>query len=223
VRLEEIVRPFQLLPGQPVVPIPSTETSNNKLTVAGDLSAGDNACLNIAPTTGLQIGTDYPIKGQGIPDGAALHIDEFLTLPTPHANGHLSVPAAGGGSAVALELTTKGVFLSWGSAGKMPTAVSNTVGITFCQENSKELTRKEHAIRVTQPTNSDNWVDVAKIDQMTLSKSEDKHELGSGFTGFSTPNWSSIVGPEIAGALDTASDRQSGKCKMTFVFGNGGT
>jgi hypothetical protein len=101
-----------------------------------------------------------------MPFDAAL---EYLVRPytTPNAHGQIIIPSAPRGSHERATLT-------WSGAAEVPSPVESSDGVNFevvcCQEGLNELSRESEIERITQQTNPDNWVDVARAASLKLKK-----------------------------------------------------
>jgi hypothetical protein len=110
-------------------------------------------------------------------------------------------------------------IISWGTVGKMPSPVSDQLGISICEENYDETSRDTERVKITDPEGTGSYMYVNRTKKMKMNKSEDKNILRSDYTSYIEQSFSDFSS-EVKSAFEPASDTQSGKCKVSSTYKN---
>lgn len=114
-------------------------------------------------------------------------------------------------------------LIAWGTVGSLPSGVlveGDGFETIDCDEKHVETTRVSHDVRIENPDNNKNWVEVARADSMNFNKTETTKKPGNNtstasadFGGFeATPiEWSSFK------PLGTENTK---KCKLVVTLAN---
>jgi len=92
---------------------------------------------------------------------------EYVVRPyqARNAQGAILIPAATAGGRQRATLT-------WGRSSPRPPAQSITFKVNCCNETQDETARKTETVRIYQPDNPENYIDVARATQVKLHKTE---------------------------------------------------
>lgn len=107
--------------------------------------------------------------------------------------------------------------LIWGDTGKLPSPVSDTVGISICTELYEEQSRKTHDVTLISNDDSDLKITDRRVDSMKLKKNEDKNLLKSSFTAWVGQAFDEI-GADVRSSFEPVDDTQQGKCDINWTF-----
>lgn len=107
--------------------------------------------------------------------------------------------------------------LIWGDTGKLPSPVSDTIGISFCTELYEEKSRKTHDVRIVSENDNDLAITDRRTDSMVLKKKEDKNLLKSAFTSWVGQAFDEI-GADVRSSFEPVDDTQQGKCDINWTF-----
>jgi len=92
---------------------------------------------------------------------------EYVVRPyqSPGSHGAIIIPSTPRGTREIARVT-------WGAKATMPPveATDNQQNVTCCGEQLTEQTRRSETVRITQPGNSANYVDVARAVEVKLKK-----------------------------------------------------
>lgn len=113
--------------------------------------------------------------------------------------------------------------LCWGKVGKLAEGelvVGDSFEIVDCDEKHKEKSRKTDNIRIENPDDSEQWIEVERANEMLFKKTEKKSKA---------PTNSSTAAPEGIGDFTTQFQpfffpepgNQTNKCQLTVSLNNG--
>lgn len=90
---------------------------------------------------------------------------EYAVRPyqTPNSQGKVKIPATRG-------TTTARATITWGAKNSSIPSPATTVNVQCCSDQLDELQREGETVRITQPDNPDNYVDVFRSKKLTLNK-----------------------------------------------------
>jgi len=141
------------------------------------------------------------------------HGFEYIVRPfqSPGSFGNLVIPGTPG-------RTAEQAHITWGAVGTMPnTKILNpSVNVTVCKETSTELERDAPVQRIIG-SDGESYVDVARVQQMKLDKTETK----SGQTLGQVSNTPVKLDPRIAsdpGFHATVDNPNPDRCGQVWHF-----
>ena len=152
-----------------------------------------------------------PRKGQSVRFRGGADADWFWNERIPKA-----APAAEGGD-------SPPGYLCWGVAGTMPTpavVVDDSFQVVDCEETHLEQSRESQNVRITNPDEAEDWVEVDRANKMIFKKTETTKTPGSNSStepeDFGDFSPSEIV-RESFKPLGSSSSK---KCKLTVTLNN---
>jgi hypothetical protein len=86
---------------------------------------------------------------------------EYAVRPftTPNSQGKIIIPSTPGA-------TTARATITWGATGLIPNAQPQGFNVQCCNYQVQEIQRKGQVVRITQPDNTDNYVDVFRSNEL---------------------------------------------------------
>lgn len=120
---------------------------------------------------------------------------------------------------------TEEVVIEWGAPGDAPAATEithdpATGGISFevvhCDDKFSEKDRKFDTIRISQPDNPENYVDVQRINKITFNKKSE----GNNMTMYNNSTTSFVAMPMYDDNNYFANTADGNKCNSSFSLKN---
>jgi hypothetical protein len=115
--------------------------------------------------------------------------------------------------------------LCWGQVGKLPEG-KLVVGDSFetldCDERHNEKSRKTDDIRIENPDDSEQWVEVRRANETTYNKIEKKVKAPTN-SSTTVPEGIEDYSLNISEAFNPVDFEDTNKCKLTVKHNNGPT
>jgi hypothetical protein len=154
----------------------------------------------------------------------AVTIDEpgsYSVFPDSPAS---QATSTGNGSGATFSLTpsagpNNAKIITWGAVGKMPSPVSDAIGISLCEEKYDETSRITEDVRITDPSGSGSYIVVRRTVKMQMKKSEEKNILKSDYTAYIDQAFDQFSS-EVSSAFTPVDDTQTGKCNVISTYKN---
>jgi hypothetical protein len=115
--------------------------------------------------------------------------------------------------------TRERATITWGAQATMPVP-SMAVNTACCKEDLNEASREGEVVRITQPGNSDNYIDVFRANKVHLDKKDDNTCSPTSVAGQDSfaPTDFSVSGFEPSTFEPTDSGVK--QCKTTWILKN---
>lgn len=229
--LQEIVRAFQILPTPVPIPLGTTTVTTVGSADATVVSQGQNYLVGDSITVEGGIGSQRTVlRVLAVDNRLEPNIIGRLLEVAVETEGVYSVfptnPAAqfsttGHGTGGAFDLLSSGqtnsVVFKIGKIGALPSPVSDTIGISICNETYDEVSRNTTDVNVLNTSGDGTGVTVRRINSMKLKKNEDKSLLNDPNTAWVGQAFNEI-GSGIRDALEPSGNSQNNKCDINWTF-----
>ena len=152
-----------------------------------------------------------PRKGYGIRVRGGAEADWFWNERIPKA-----APAAEGGD-------NPPGYLCWGTIGTLPTpetVVDDSFQTVDCQETHLEQSRESQVVKIENPENAQDWVEVDRANKMVFKKTENTKTPGSNTSTEPDVDGGFVFEPIVWESFRPLETTSSKKCKLTVTLNN---
>lgn len=115
--------------------------------------------------------------------------------------------------------------LCWGQVGKLAEGklvVGDSFEVLDCDERHNEISRKTDDIRIENPDDSEQWVEVRRANETTYNKTEKKVKAPKNTAGSEPEGLLDFVPEPIEFAsFKPEQSEETNKCKLTVKHNNG--
>lgn len=126
--------------------------------------------------------------------------------PLALATGQIPIPS--------VETQVNPAVLQWGNVGTLPTP-NFGVNFTVCTENWTEKKRTVKSVRITNPSDSSQYIDINRATQIAFDKTNSLNDPSTDWTSYTEANLN-VFDAQMQAAFSTVDGSSSNKCGVTM-------